>query len=77
VADWADRAACLGGDQRLWFPEKGDVLAVRAAKAVCRSCRVRGECLDAALSAPYFVKGIWGGLSEGERAHLARGRRAS
>jgi WhiB family redox-sensing transcriptional regulator len=49
---------------------------VERAKAVCKSCPVRRECLQFAL-ATRQSDGIWGGMSERERrvAH-ARGRTA-
>jgi WhiB family redox-sensing transcriptional regulator len=41
----------------------------RAAKAICRSCIVRAECLEYALRIrePH---GIWGALNEAERKQL-------
>lgn len=69
--EWQDRALCaqIGGDE--WFPPKGG--SSRAAKAVCRSCEVRAECLEYALDHDIFF-GIWGGLSERERRRLSRER---
>jgi WhiB family redox-sensing transcriptional regulator len=72
---WQQRAACRGPDTWLFFPpnhfERKDEKEAREAraKAVCRTCPVRVECLDYALRIrePY---GIWGGLSEDERALL-------
>ncbi len=42
-----------------------------SARALCRVCPVREQCLDYALSArePH---GIWGGLNELERSRLLR-----
>ena len=42
---------------------------INNAKAVCRTCPVRTECLEHALKIPEPY-GIWGGLSEDERAQL-------
>lgn len=42
---------------------------IEAAKAVCRGCRVREDCLDFAL-ATHQDDGIWGGRSEEERREL-------
>jgi WhiB family transcriptional regulator, redox-sensing transcriptional regulator len=72
---WQQRAACRGPDTWLFFPpshfeRRGDKDAREArAKAVCRTCPVRRECLDFALKIrePY---GIWGGLTEVERRDL-------
>ena len=42
---------------------------IAAAKAICRRCPAINECLEHALRVrePY---GVWGGLSEDERAYL-------
>lgn len=46
-----------------------------AARDVCRSCPVRGECLDYALRAKERF-GMWGGLTPIERLRIERkGRR--
>lgn len=72
--DWRDRANCLGCDPELFFTERGDNYTVNAAKAICRACVVRQECLDFALA--HGEKwGIWGGLSEKERRRVRAGRR--
>ena len=67
--DWRDLALCgeIGGD--FWYPEKGG--STRLAKAVCRSCEVRGPCLEYALANDERF-GIWGGKSERERRRLKR-----
>jgi WhiB family redox-sensing transcriptional regulator len=66
---WTKRALCaeVGGDE--FYPEKGG--SVREAKAVCRGCEVRAECLAYALEHDERF-GIWGGLSEPERRRLKR-----
>ena len=72
---WQQRAACRGPDTWLFFPpnhfERKDEKEAREAraKAVCRTCPVRIECLDYALRIrePY---GIWGGLTELERREV-------
>jgi len=71
-AAWQDKALCaeVGGD--LWFPEKGE--STREAKAVCRACPVRAECLaDAVERGERF--GIWGGVSERQRVRMRRAER--
>lgn len=73
---WADRAACLVGDPEVFFApdgERGDsparVVRIAAAKAVCRSCIVRAECLTYAVNTLQRA-GVWGGLTEDERKPL-------
>jgi len=68
---WQENANCLGVDPDLFFPERG--ASTREAKAVCRSCEVRGECLEYALAHGEKF-GIWGGLSERERRRVRRQR---
>jgi WhiB family transcriptional regulator, redox-sensing transcriptional regulator len=72
---WQAKAACRGPQATVFFPpshseRKDDRIArERAAKAICRSCGVRRDCLDYAMRIrePH---GIWGGLNELERKQL-------
>ena len=68
---WQDRAACLGMDPDLFFPERG--ASTREAKSICRSCPVRVDCLEFALANGEKF-GIWGGMSERERRRIRRAR---
>jgi WhiB family transcriptional regulator, redox-sensing transcriptional regulator len=68
---WRDYANCLGVDPDLFFPERGDTSA--DAKAVCRGCVVREECLEDALGNGERF-GVWGGMSERERRVIRRER---
>ncbi len=69
---WQRRAACRGPIAKVFFPPSSPEGRVARearetrAKAICRGCPVRIECLDYALEIrePH---GIWGGLSEVER----------
>jgi len=76
---WRSRAACRGMDVNLFYPLPHAWKAARAAKAICRGCPVRAECLDYNLtqfsSACYVDTGIWGGTSATERLALRRARR--
>jgi WhiB family transcriptional regulator, redox-sensing transcriptional regulator len=72
---WRARAACRGPETALFFPpanaerrEDRDRRESRA-KAICRECPVRRECLDHALQVGES-HGIWGGLNETERRGL-------
>lgn len=67
---WRDRAACLGLDVNMFYPERGD--ATEEARAICHGCPVREDCLDWALRhEPDF--GIWGGVGAVARGRI-RGR---
>lgn len=79
--DWQLQAACRGMDSELFFrpdQERGVERAAREARAkrVCRSCPVLEQCRQHALSTqePF---GVWGGLSETERATLLRSYRSA
>jgi WhiB family redox-sensing transcriptional regulator len=72
--EWAAQAACLGMDPTLFFPTRGDMDTLRAARAVCRACPVRVDCLEWALSNREF-QGVFGGTSERERRRIVRARR--
>ncbi|MFF6982960.1 WhiB family transcriptional regulator [Streptomyces sp. NPDC008343] len=70
--DWRDRAGCRHEDPDLFFPigtSGPTLLQTEQAKAVCRRCSVREECLRWALDTEQFI-GIWGGKSEDERRAL-------
>ena len=59
--DWRFRAACVGHDPELWFP---DAMADSTfALGVCAGCVV----LDACHKAGVGQDGIWGGLLAGDR----------
>jgi WhiB family redox-sensing transcriptional regulator len=71
---WQARGACQSAEPDLFFPlseTSASAAQIAAAKAVCAACPVRRECLRFALSAPQ-PHGIWGGLTEHERARLRR-----
>jgi WhiB family redox-sensing transcriptional regulator len=61
-------------DPDLFFPERGDVLGVARAKAICAACPVTAECLQFALETKE-KRGIWGGLSGRERRAIRSVRR--
>lgn len=67
--DWQLSGACQYTDPDLFFPGKGG--STREAKAVCRGCEVRADCLEYALGNDERF-GIWGGLSGRERRKVAR-----
>ena len=74
--EWQYDGACRGVDPETFFSpdaERGPRRRAResAAKALCAVCPVVQECLNHALTVrePY---GVWGGMTEGERAALAR-----
>ncbi|MDT2007497.1 WhiB family transcriptional regulator [Rhodococcus opacus] len=73
--DWQHRASCRGTDTDRFFSpdgERGSVRAQRehAAKQICQDCPVLAECRTHALTTEAY--GIWGGMSESERARHTR-----
>lgn len=71
---WQADAACRGMDSGAFFhpfkePNSQRRQRIANAKAICNKCPAINDCLDHALRArePY---GIWGGLSEDERARI-------
>ncbi|MFM9702503.1 WhiB family transcriptional regulator [Streptomyces galilaeus] len=76
--DWRQRAACRHEDPELFFPigtSGPALLQTEQAKAVCRRCPVRAQCLEWALETDQIL-GVWGGTSETERRALKRRIRA-
>lgn len=76
MATWMTDAACRDEDTELFFPIGGSeefAAQIEDAKAVCQACPVRADCLLDALDRPHKY-GIWGGLTETERANLRRQR---
>ena len=65
---WHDDAACKDHPYPdLWHPTPNS--AGYEAKAVCRVCPVLQACGAAALADPSLT-GVWGGLTDAERARL-------
>lgn len=66
---WMADAACTRVDNDLFYPEKG--VPSKDAKKVCVGCISREQCLQYAMERNERW-GVWGGLSERERASLRR-----
>ncbi|MBN4926156.1 WhiB family transcriptional regulator [Hoyosella rhizosphaerae] len=78
--DWQRDGLCRGVDSSVFFHPDGERGRARherelRAKALCHQCPVLAECRSHALAVgePY---GIWGGMSETERAHHLKHRRS-
>ncbi|GHH30005.1 WhiB family transcriptional regulator [Streptomyces rubradiris] len=65
--DWRTRSACQDYDPELFFSTGAE----GTAKAVCRGCPVREECLNHALD-ERIEDGVWGGLTDDERRDIRR-----
>ncbi len=71
---WQVDASCRGVDAELFFPATEE--AAGTAKAICETCPVRLACLAFALERNERF-GVWGGLTEKERARLSPAARES
>ena len=77
--DWQEQAACREYDNVLFFgPDAGESELEKQsreqrAKQVCQRCPVQEACLEFAMETNQKY-GIWGGLSDKERASLKRRR---
>jgi WhiB family redox-sensing transcriptional regulator len=72
--NWRQRAACREEDPELFFPAGTGLeatLQAEEAKAICRRCSVKRDCLEWALWTDQEY-GVWGGLTEQERRALKR-----
>lgn len=77
--DWQDRAKCaaVGANPDIFFPDSEEgrggayAQAKAEAKAICRSCPVRDQCLQFALATRQKF-GVWGGYTPKERRALQR-----
>lgn len=67
---WMSDAVCVVNPE-LWYSL--DNGGQNAAKRLCKTCDVRGDCLEYALD-NNETHGIWGGLSVNQRAKLRRKR---
>jgi WhiB family transcriptional regulator, redox-sensing transcriptional regulator len=79
--EWQWEGACMGVDSSVFFAPEAERGAKRhrreeRAKALCATCPVIKRCREHALQAqePY---GVWGGLTELERAQVIAQREAS
>lgn len=69
---WRNEALCAQVDPELFFPEPG--CKTNEAKRICKLCPVQDDCLEWALWRTE-LDGVWGGLSERERAKERHDRR--
>lgn len=76
--EWQFNGACRTADPLLFFHPDGERGGARRrreqrAKQVCASCPVINECREYALNTAEAY-GVWGGLTEEERATVLRSR---
>lgn len=67
-----DAALCRNDpDPELWFREN---ISRRDAFLLCDGCPIFQPCGAYALANPTMAHGVWGGMSEKQRAEIRRGR---
>jgi hypothetical protein len=74
AADWRDEGLCRGRDDDAFFPHPTNATAVQAVKNVCFGCPAMLRCAQYALTRR-IPDGVWGGLSEAQRATLLKKHR--
>lgn len=76
AVDWRAAGLCVNEDPELFHPVGTSAAALKdtaQAKAICNRCPSVADCLTYALDTPVH-DGIWGGLTEKERASILRAR---
>lgn len=76
AVDWRAAGLCVNEDPELFHPVGTSTAALRdtkTAKAICNRCPSIADCLAHALDTPVH-DGIWGGLTEKERAAIRRAK---
>ena len=74
---WMESAACRGVGVAAFFAEPGQHEAKERAKAMCRGCGVREDCLSYSLEFSTNFFGIWGGATPEERRRIRKAREAA
>lgn len=69
---WKVAGACRFANADMFYPTSESDAG--QAKAVCDSCRVKGQCLEHALTVRE-PEGVWGGATFAERRSILRRRR--
>jgi WhiB family redox-sensing transcriptional regulator len=83
AAPWQAAALCAQVGPQIFFapddPDEAVLFSTAEARTICLSCPVRPDCLEDAMQREGDADrgnraGVWGGLSPGQRAALARAR---
>lgn len=72
--NWEKEALCRGKDNQIFFPDEAQTMTakkVKTAKAICKTCSVRAECLFTSIMNDERF-GIWGGFSPRERSSIRK-----
>lgn len=70
---WSMRAACADKGDKMFPKGHKDLSYITEARRICRSCPVRKDCLEYALSFPTSdLHGVWAGLTPRQLAAEAQ-----
>jgi WhiB family redox-sensing transcriptional regulator len=73
---WFDYASCKGKTELMFPKQHKDITYIAQARAICKSCPVRAECLEYALEFPAAdMHGVWAGLTSRQLAAEQRRRK--
>jgi WhiB family redox-sensing transcriptional regulator len=73
--DWMDYSACKGKTQLMFPKEHKDITYIARARAICKACPVKKQCLEYALEfPPADMHGVWAGLTSRQLAAEQRKR---
>lgn len=73
---WFDSAACKGKTELMFPKQHKDITYIAQARAICRGCPVRADCLEYALEfPPADMHGVWAGLTSRQLAQEQRKRK--
>jgi hypothetical protein len=74
--DWFGMAACKGKTELMFPKQHKDITYIAQARAICKSCPVRPQCLEYALEfPPADMHGVWAGLTSRQLAQEQRKRK--
>lgn len=60
---WMSKAACVGIDPEVWFPDHNARVGLRIAQKICLRCPVQEACGDFAAR-NQIEHGVWGGVMQ-------------
>jgi WhiB family redox-sensing transcriptional regulator len=73
---WFEKAGCRGKGQLMFPKEHKDITYIAQARAICKACPVKKECLEYALEfPPADMHGVWAGYTSRQLAAEQRRRK--
>ena len=74
--DWFSLASCKGKTELMFPKQHKDITYIAQARAICKTCPVKNECLEYALEFPAAdMHGVWAGLTSRQLAAEQRRRK--